>query len=444
MENVNVDFFDAASGEEIPVSFGDTTNSSGNFTVSITTGTFDLTYSPPAGSGAAGGVQKDVTITTATTLPTMILPAGWEISLTIVNFNATPQQDVVARFSDAAMQSTFTPRNTSDAAGQIVTVIPQAGGPYSFVLRDEGGRGFADKELIGLSPTANTDLGEIIVGPAQTFTGRTVRISNSQPVADVDIDMIDACGLELDLAGDLSDTTGSFSVSGLSDGRYELIFRPLGATGLARKEFRKVRVDAALNMGDVQLGVIRSVSGRAIDTGGAPVEGVDLNFTDQAYDLQSLLNNDNTLADGTFDIETTDGIYTVDFRPPTSSSLAPRTLFDISVFSDINLGDVVLGDAVTLSGTITQGTNIPVAQVDLDVFDPARGLKVFTFNEPSDALGQYSATMAPGTWDLVFKPPATRPDLPTKTISGYTITANQTLDVTLRVVANTQSWQLYW
>jgi hypothetical protein len=443
VENVNVDFIDRATGDNVPIATGDFTNVGGTFTVDVPDGSYDVTYSPPAGSGLAGNQQLNITVSGATALPTATLPAGFAVTLRTVDLRGTPLPGIDADFEDGAQQTIFTPTDSADAAGVIATVVPQTAGPYTMILRDLTGGGLADKELVDFQPTADIDLGEIVMGFAQLFTGRTVRFITGTPVASVEFDAIDESGLELRLQGDVTDASGNFSAGGLSDGRYELIFRPPPATGLYRKTLIGVTVGGPLLLGDVELGANRTVSGRTVDGFATPLSMIDLNFRDQTSGFQLETNNDDSLIDGTFAVVVTDGIYSVDFRPLFDLTLAPLTLFNVTVIADLDLGDVVLGDAVFLSGLVTDSSGVPVAGADLDVFDPVEGLEVFTPEDDSDSTGNYSARFAPGTWDLVFAPPAFREDLGLVSFPQFDVFTNQTLNVVLQGISAVEDSGLY-
>jgi len=437
--NVNVDFIDVSTGVNIPIASGDTTNATGQFVVDVPVGTYDITYSPLLSTGLAGAEQRNVVISGDTTLPTVTLPLGYQVTLRTVDVTGNPVSGIVAQFEDALQVRVFTPGNTTDSAGDLTTVVPQTGGPYTIRLREFEGRGFGDKELIGFDPVADTDLGSIIVGFAQPFTGRTIRFGTLAPVADVDIDVIDACGLELRIHNDLTDAGGNFSVTGLTDGDYSIVFRPPGATGLDRMTLTGVGVDEPLLLGDVVLGEARTVSGRVIDGVGTPLVGIDLDFRGQVNGYELDTTGDDTLADGTFSVSVPQGLYTIDFRPLTLPGYAPLTLFNILVDGDVDLGDIVLDNALILSGLVTDFDGVPVEAANLDVFDTATGVRVFTPEDLTDASGNYAARLSPGTWDLRFNPPSSRSDLLPVDIPNFEILSNQTLDVVLPRLAGARN-----
>lgn len=443
VENANIDFIDRGTGQNLPL-VGDSTNASGSFTVDVPAGNYDITYSPPPASGLAGNHLLNVAVAAPLTLPNVTLPPGFGLALQTVGINGQPVAGVKVNAANALSSPLFLPDNTSNTSGSISTVIPQSGGPFALTLKDVGGSGYADKELLGFAPAGSTNLGPIAVGPARPVSGRTIRYSNLAPVQTVDVDLVDSCGLDLKLTGDLTDPSGNFALSGVSDGLYQIIFRPPGATGLTRREFRQVTISVALALGDVKLGSNHNVYGLVTDTIGTPLNGIDLDFTDQAYNQQVELNNDNTTAAGTFLTQATDGTYTIDFRPPAATPYAPKTIFDVPVTADVNLGTIVLGNAVILSGTVTDPNAVPVVGADLDVIDPTALRKVFTPDDKSGSVGSYSARLAAGTWNLLFTPPASRPDLGPKTYTSQTIGSNATLNVVLPFnVSAAADWQVY-
>lgn len=444
VQGVDVDVFDASTGVEIPIALGDTTDIDGTFSFILDPGTYDFHYSPPFSTGWAGRIVSDVVISGDQTLPEVFLAAGYRVQFTAVTVGGQPVQGVQARFEDNGSADVFTPGNSSDATGLVQTVVPTVGGPFFLTLRDFSGNGFADKSFQGIDLTGDVNWGPIIVGPAQPFVGRVIRYDNSSPVSGVNVDLIDESGLELMLSNDLTDGLGLFSLSGVSDGRYIVYFRPQAATGLVRRAFRKVSISSPYDIGDVVLGIPLQISGRVVTASLTPVMDADINIIDQSYDLEIELSGDNTASDGTFDIEVTNGTFTLIVRPPAASGLAPKTLFDIPLSANVNLGDIVLGDEILLSGRITDSSGQPVANANLDILVPSTQQEIFVANNESDALGDYTVGLESGTWTLKFKPPAGRPDLAPLVISDYVINANTTLDVVLpNAFSSVSSWGFY-
>lgn len=444
VEGANIDFIDATTGVNVLIT-GDTTNALGQFTATGPAGLYDITVTPSLASGLIGHKHTNINVSGASSLPNTLLAAGYRFDAVVTDMNGTPVNGADFSIQNAALVKPFIARNTSDATGTVVTYIPTSGGPWTLTWRPPAGLGFAEKGLLNFAPAGDVNLGNIFLGPARNFTARAVRFSNSAAVPNTNLDFFDASGLELKLGGvDLADSSGNFAITGLTDGIYQVFFRPPVATGLTRKEFRLVEVRNNLAMGDVKLGVIRTVTGTVRNTSAAPIPAIDLDFTDQAYGLQAELNNDNSIANGTFSIETTDGVYQIDFRPPAATPYAPKTLFNVSVVGNVNLGTIVLGNYVTLSGTTKDQSGANLVGVDLDVIDPATGGTVFTPNDLSVAGGTYAARLAEGTWTLRYKPPFSRPDLLPVQYDSQNIAGNTTRNVVFTsLLTEANSWELY-
>lgn len=438
--DVDVDFVDRVSGVNLPLT-GDSTNLSGNFSVDVPAGSYNVFYSPLDADHLAGGQQLNVMISSDEALSTVTLEAGYLVQVQAVNFAGVPQGNVDLDFYTGASVKIHTVHDTSGLDGRISTFVPQGGAIYRLALVDLAGRGFADKQFDGVQVLADTNYGPIVVGPSQAVTGRTIRYSDSTPVASVDVDLIDSCGLSLRITGDLTSGSGDFNLGGVADGYYDIYFRP---TGLDRKVFKRVGISAPLAFGDVKLGTLHDVTGFVRNSSNAPLSGIDLDFTDQQYAQQILLNNDNTIADGSFLVQPTDGTYTIDFRPPTGSPYAPKTLFDVLVTGNVNLGNIILGNAVFLSGYVRRPDGSPVANATVQAFVPASGREVFITGGRTDTTGFYRAGFEAGTWNLTYSPPPVETTLQSASFTSELVTTDRTKDVTLPLVASgVRDWTLY-
>jgi hypothetical protein len=104
------------------------------------------------------------------------------------------------------------------------------------------------------------------------------------------------------------------------------------------------------------------LSGRCIDSTGAPVGLVDVELFDSATGILYPTNHENGAADGTFSFAIDPGVYDLMILPPAASGVAPTLLAGISVLASTDLGDLVLEPGVQLSGTVTAAG---VAQPDV-------------------------------------------------------------------------------
>jgi hypothetical protein len=78
----------------------------------------------------------------------------------------------------------------------------------------------------------------------------------------------------------------------------------------------------------------------------------------------------------------------------------------VSIASDTTLPDLVLRDGVELSGRVLAPGGAPAVAVDVDVRDASTGDSLVLGGDRTDAAGIFTTFVPPGTWDVVFTPPA--------------------------------------
>ncbi len=109
------------------------------------------------------------------------------------------------------------------------------------------------------------------------------------------------------------------------------------------------------------------------------------------------LNKIVTAANGSFSFVVPAGTYNVDFEAPTTT-LTPRRVRGVRVSGATNMGTIQLVPGVPLSGFIRTSTNVGVAGGDINVYDQATGKKLFTPNDLTGSVGQFTVVIPPGTY----------------------------------------------
>ncbi|MCI0588984.1 MAG: carboxypeptidase-like regulatory domain-containing protein [Planctomycetes bacterium] len=139
--------------------------------------------------------------------------------------------------------------------------------------------------------------------------------------------------------------------------------------------------------------------------GGTPLEGVDLDVFNQATG-QKLAADDTSDPDGTFTVVLPPGTYRVGFDPTDVSgpTLAPLLVPDVVVAGTVDIGTVTLVAGFELSGTVTGPGGGGLAGIDLDVRDAASGEKLFTPGDNTEAGGDFSLAVPPGTYFVEVEP----------------------------------------
>jgi hypothetical protein len=89
---------------------------------------------------------------------------------------------------------------------------------------------------------------------------------------------------------------------------------------------------------------------------------------------------------------------------------------------------VTAAGADTLSGRVTNASGTGVFPLDIDVY--SGGTLLVTPGDTTNAQGNYTITLGPGTYDVAFKPPPGS-SLFRRTVLGVTVAGTTTLNVTL-------------
>jgi len=147
-------------------------------------------------------------------------------------------------------------------------------------------------------------------------------------------------------------------------------------------------------------GVVRNEQGQG-------VANVDLDFLDKCTGDNVFLVNDKTTASGAYSIVVNEGQYDIHFTPPAGSTLTGAEIKDYIVAASANLGTTMLATGRLVSGTVRNGSGAGIAGVDLKFVDVATGSKVWVTKDVTDLIGAYSVRVAPGTYDIEYRPPAT-------------------------------------
>src|SRR5262249_17986844 len=137
------------------------------------------------------------------------------------------------------------------------------------------------------------------------------------------------------------------------------------------------------------------------------------------------LTNDKTLSDGSYLIVVNEGTYDVHFTPPSGSTLAAAEIEGLSIHSNLGLNVTVLHPGLLVSGTVRNSSGQALQGVDLDLVNEATNRKIFLPNDQTDASGGYAVRVAPGTYDVEYRPLATTQYL-TGSRKGLIVSANVT------------------
>ncbi len=138
-----------------------------------------------------------------------------------------------------------------------------------------------------------------------------------------------------------------------------------------------------------------TVTGTVVDFSGSPLAGVSV-----SVDGTTVLSGPG----GGFSAIVGTGVADIEFAPPVTY-VAPLILRDVLISSSLNLGQVMLPQGFTLSGTVLNPAGLPVVGADTNVYDMATGVKLFTPMDNTDLSGVFSVVVPAGNYRLRVSPP---------------------------------------
>ncbi|MBK7877357.1 MAG: carboxypeptidase regulatory-like domain-containing protein [Planctomycetes bacterium] len=294
------------------------------------------------------------------------------------HFHMTIQQTQATGFYEVTFYPPQPPASTS-----LVSVLPSV--------------------VVNLNTTVN--LGTFVLDPGVSISGH-VQNTLGAPVAGVNFDVIDAGGNNLTLAFDQSDALGNFAFAAPAGSvalRYLTDTVPLQT--LAPRE-DLLTLSGNVNVGTVVLQPGFSVSAIVRNPSNVALANVDLDVLDSATHVKVFTPNDNTNATGLVTVVVPAGTYDFDFAPPVGTHLAPARVAGRAIAANASLGIVICRFGHFISGVVRNTSNVPVANVNIDVKDSLTGVDIPLSNDVTNGAGAYSVLVPAGTYNVKFRPGA--------------------------------------
>ena len=356
LPGVNLNFSYVGGGGH-PTVFNDGTDANGFFHTTVPAGpyTVDFLPPPPPLSNALMASVSPVTVLGTTNIGTITLPAGVGITGRVVNAASVGVADVNLDIIDASGANVPLIYDLTDAAGNIAFSAPAGAVRLRLDTTTVVGQTLAPRE-IPLDLVSDIDIGTIILPQGYIITAIVHRPGNLA-VNDCDLDCIDeATGLKLYTPSDNTNSSGLVDTI-VPAGTFHFDFCPPAALGLAAGRVGPLTIAANTFLGTVNLvpGVLLSGNVHAVT--GVPVANANIKVHDQATGVAIPICDNNTDANGHYQVIIPTGTYSIDFKataPPWSRSVvsnvvvAGNTTLDATLpfaFQSFCFGDGTLATA---------------------------------------------------------------------------------------------------
>ncbi len=404
--NVDLDFVDQCSGDNIFLS-GDKTAADGTFAIVVPAGTYDVRFTPPAGSTVAAWEIQNVVVSANASLGVITLHPGRLVSGTVLTPSLGPAAGVDLKFVDRATdRRVYLTKDLTNASGQYSVRVPP--GAYDIDFRPASTTAFGDRVRLDLVVGASdvSGLSDVLLGGF--VVSGSARDKNNNKLKNVDVDVFDLCtGVRIPTAHDNTDVNGNYAVV-VPAGTYLFEFNPPACKSLETTRQSGVAISNNKNLGTETMKAAFAVSGVVHDHAGAVQPGVKLKFYDATTpgSPRQGTSGDRTDASGAFSVLLPTGTYHIDFEPPVSSTDQVMHLSSVVVGGATNLGTLTLAQGVQVSGHVTGPGALPVLNVNINAVDAVTRAPVLLAHDDTDSLGNFTVVVAPGTYDFQYDPPA--------------------------------------
>jgi hypothetical protein len=312
----------------------------------------------------------------------------------------------------------------TNALGQFSTTIPA--GMFELTFTPPQGVAGLLLTLDNVSVAGTVNLGTLALPPAFVVSG-VCQNSAGSGVANVNLDVIDAGGNNIDLKYDSTDVLGNFALA-VPPGPIELRFDASAIAGqsLASKAL-ELNLASNTSIGTVTLPPGLTLAGIVKNSSAIAVFDADIDVFD-GLGQKLYTPNDNTTASGTFIVKVPAGTYRVEICPPFANHLVSTAVPSVVVSGPTSLGTLTLQGGVVLSGTVKDQLNVAVPNADIDLYVAGTQTAVVLCDDNAASNGAYQVIAPLGSFDVVFTPPGYSLPLSKQHVNGVVISGNTVLN----------------
>jgi hypothetical protein len=346
--NVDLDFILVANGDNIDPLDSDTTDATGAYSSTLPPGVYDVRFIPLAGSLLAGHEEESVNLNVNQTLNVVLRNARFVTGQVLRADTGLAAIGVDLDFNDLATDlKIFTPRDSTDAAGNYSVAVPSGiyevtfDGPEPDLPSDPAQLAHGLIEEISVTgasdvalPTMTLELGYLLEGDVFDFIGI--------PIAGADLDLIvSGTGERVFTKNDNTDSAGSYQTI-VPAGTYDVEINPPLTQPVVSALHTGVVVTADTFVATDFLLAGNAVSGTVRDPDGHPLRKVDLDLFSASTGAPVPTPHDDTDGTGQYATRVASGTFDVAYDPLVNRLVVEQTSFGVGVSGDIVLADMIL------------------------------------------------------------------------------------------------------
>ncbi len=411
ISGVDLDLIDPLSPTTVIPITGDTSAIDGSFLISINTtitaGNYLLQFEPIT---AHLPDEIDINLNGDLNIGSHALASGWLISGTVVNTAGTPVSgvDIDIRADQAGWLDLI--GDNTNSLGEFSVAIPAIIDEYRISFADTAldAAVFPIEQDLGLL-FGSTNMGIVEMPIAHTLTGLVVD-EDGVPLPGIDMNLYDSAGVTVELFNDDTDLQGAFSVV-VPEGIFTVRHRDVTPTpGIERvnHEFADLSIFSNINLGTIVMPMGYHVQGTVAGSAGELIAGADFDAKYATTGLPIYISSDTTDVTGSFDLLLPEGNIILEVDPPMTGPVrvSKQSQLSIAPVSPVSIGQIILDDGVTVSGSFTDSLGNPVPGVDVEFYMFDTGQIYETLHENGNQAGDFSANVHTNDYNLTFTPPA--------------------------------------
>ncbi len=428
IQAVDLDFEDQSIGQII-FTPNDDTDSNGNYSTTVPTGTYRIFFNAPPGSGYFDGRLDDEVINSDRVID-MTLSSGIFVSGFVKDTNGVGLFNVDLNFYDAVTGVNMGSVDDNTDVSGFYNVLAEPNKTYNILYRPPLGDPHVAHQANGVVVgTSNVSRPDVVLATGFFVSGSVFREGTNNPVQSADIDVENSTTGDPVVVGfDNTDGNGIYQVV-LPAGTYDMLANPPAGQGLAGQVEPNVVVTANTVVDTIFLPVGFTLSGDVKDGSNAPVSNANLDVRDPVRDVEIPSTGDHSNALGQYSVVVGAGTYHLLYWPPAGMPAAAAVVKNKVISGNTVEPTVFLLPGFVVSGTVRRSGGATVAGSDIDAEQSADGFVYPTLGDDSGADGTYAIRVPSGPYSFIADPPSgssLRPD----TVQAI-ISANRTIDFLL-------------